>query len=216
MKTLFNFLLILSTIHSLSIEAQVRKKIYRIRVEVEGGVRIKGHLIALQDSGIQILMAGRQTVDTIVSVERIRSLSLRRRNAPGRRFAIGMGLGGAVGVLIGYAGYSDPDCDTGLCIDIAPGLGPVGGSILGGLTGSVVGLVGGLKFKKFRIDGEMGAYQEFKQEILNGPQSTLILARLTTVDNSPLTTHPNIPQTALSTARVFPGLSTPPDRGEFP
>jgi hypothetical protein len=211
-------LVLLFTVASISGYSQLKKKMYSIQLENKQGDRLKGWIIALHDSAIQVWIPGKHSVDTLIAIKNIQRLSVRRKNGPGRGLRYGLLVGGGIGTLLGYASYSPPGCD-GFCIDFGPGLSAVVGAVAGALTGSIVGALGGSTYRNYMIYGDQPSYDAFKAKILNGPKSTMekpIIIRKETTHHSPLTTHPNIPQTVLSTARVFRGLSTPPDRGGFP
>lgn len=166
--TIFS-LLFLTTI-SMSLQAQLKKNSYRVRVESLDGKNENGMLIALNDSTIHLLTSFRPQREMVFSIDGVKTISLRRRNSPGRGFAIGAGIGAGLGALIGWATYSPPDCQGNMgsvCLDGA-GLGAFALGTVGGLSGGFLGLITHLGYKRFAINGDKTKYDEFRRKILNG------------------------------------------------
>lgn len=174
MKNFHIHLLLLFVIASIPAHSQLRRMIYHIEIVSRDGEKLKGRLVTLQDSAIQVLTRGKKPVDTLISIKRIQKLSLRRRNAPERAFGTGFLIGAGTGVLLGYASYS-PGCDgsAGFCIDFGPGLSALVGGVVGGLGGGILGLAIGSSYKKYMIFGDQPSYDAFRRQILAGPKSTL-------------------------------------------
>jgi hypothetical protein len=174
MKNSVFLLVLLFTVVSITVHAQVKRNVYSIKIEDRQGHRLKGWIVVLQDSAIRVLVPGRHPVDTLVAVKNIQRLSVRRKGAPGRGMGYGFLAGGGLGTLIGFATYAPPDCNGSfICLDFGPGLSALAGGMTGGLIGSIVGVAGGSTYKKYMIYGDQPSYEAFKTKILNGPKSTI-------------------------------------------
>lgn len=173
MKNSVFVLVLLFTIVSITVHSQLKKNAYSIRIDDRQGHRLKGWVIALQDSAILVLVPGRHPVDTLIAVKKIQRLWVRRKGAPGRGLGYGVLAGGGLGTLIGYATYTPPDCNGSFfCLDFGPGLSALAGGMAGGLIGGIIGVIGGSAYHKYMIYGDQPSYDSFKTKILNGPKST--------------------------------------------
>lgn len=156
-----------------SAHSQLKKKTYGIKIEILNGGVVKGHLLALGDSSIEVSL-GTKGSDTVFFVHDIKKISLRRIGAPGRGFATGLTLGMGTGFILGYATHSRPDCTNGfICPDLGPGFSGLAGALVGGVAGGVIGVSAGFGYKHFFIDGNRSSYHVLRRKILNGPKSTL-------------------------------------------
>lgn len=163
---------LLATIISVSVQAQLKKNSYRVRIELLNGKNVRGYLTALNDSSIQIRRASTEKVDTLFTVSSIKNLSIRRKNSGGHGFLVGLGVGAGLGALIGYASYSPPDCDGQfICIDFGPGLDTLAGAIAGGLSGGLLGLITGSLYRKIAINGDFALYNQFRKKIFKGKRA---------------------------------------------
>lgn len=139
----------------------MKKKIYRIKIEVSNGGVAKGHLIALGDS-------------SLFSVRDIKKLSLMRRGAVRRGFATGVAIGMGAGFILGYATHTPPTCSgKGVCLDFGPTFSGLIAGFLAGGAGGLVGIGNRLGYRHFLIDGDKTTYLVFRHKMLNGPRSTL-------------------------------------------
>ena len=151
-----------------SLQAQGRIKAYHARIELKGGSTVKGFILNLNDSSIQLYRGKGPNNDTTLNVSQIKILSLRIKNAPGRRFLAGFALGAVLGAGIGYATYSTPECNGGFCIDFGPSYSALGGAFLGSIGGGLIGLLTGLNYNHFGINGDVTKYQELRTKMLMG------------------------------------------------
>ncbi len=165
MKVSPYLLVVLFTITLMQSQGQVKKTIYRTRIEFLNGEIAKGYLFALNDSNIQISTSFKPFSDTIFAIHQIKKISLRKKNAKGNGFLIGMASGAVVGAVIGYASYSPPPpCVGGFCINLfdGPDYSALGGAILGSLTGGMLGLAAGARYKKYVINGDIAKYNNLR------------------------------------------------------
>lgn len=170
MKASYFFSLTLIIAISMSVDAQVMKKAYRVRIELSESSIVKGHLKALNDSGIELRMHGRGKIDTVILISHIRSIALRRRYAPVKGFFIGLGVGTLVGAGIGYGTYSPANCGNNLIclLEFERELRALTVGFAGSVAGSFSGLAIGFSYKAFRINGDIRKYHVVRNQILNG------------------------------------------------
>lgn len=171
MKTTLVFLLLLGPLVAV---AQLKKNSYRVHVQFIDGSRVKGTLLALYDSGIRVSTWTKPRVDTIFRIADIKTLSLRRRNAPERGFGLGAAAGAVVGAAFGYMAYQRPDCEgTFICMDFGPGFTALAGACSGAVAGGLIGLVNGSGYRRIDVDGDPQKFEVLRIKLLSGPRSTL-------------------------------------------
>lgn len=170
MKTTCFLSLILLIVLCVSVEAQVKRKVYRVRVELFGSDIVKGHLRSLNDSSIELQMHGRGKIDTVILISHIKSIALRQRFAPVKGFFIGLGVGTLVGAGIGYGTYSPINCGNNwtCLLELERELRALTVGFAGSVAGSFSGLAIGFSYKTFRIHGDIRKYHVVRHQILNG------------------------------------------------
>ena len=147
--------------------AQLLENTYRIHVHLSNGGHVKGWLLSVTDSSVNVLITGRPDRDTAVVFRDIDRVSVRRKGSPGKGFVVGFSAGTVVGGLVGYASYSPPDCDGSFfCFDFGPGMSAMGGAVTGGFGAGLVGLVSGFTYKRFVISGDRIKFAVFRIELV--------------------------------------------------
>ena len=126
-----------------------RKKTYKAIIVLNNGKSIRGTLIDIARDSMHLLIS--KSIAPI-SLSDIQTLKVRRKGAVGTGILIGVCSGVFLGYIIGYQTYSPPECSGGLCIDFGPHFSGVAGSLLGILSGSLVGAVIGSGSKEITLD----------------------------------------------------------------
>lgn len=163
MKASHYILLVLFTIIFFQAKSQLKKTVYRAKIELQNGEMVKGLLYALNDSSITIIKSIKPAKDTTFAISQIKEIRLRKKSAGVKGFAFGAASGAVIGSLIGYISYSPPACDgTFFCIDFGPGFSALGGAFIGTVSGGILGLATGASYKKFVINGDIAKYNNLR------------------------------------------------------
>lgn len=132
-------------------------KVYTAFIYPMKGGKIKGTLYKVHDLAIEVK---NRKGNTIVPVETIRIITVRKKNAELTGLLVGTGLGMLVGGILGSAAYPEPDQDS---FEIfGPGFYVISGMVLGVLIGGGVGDSIGRKGYRVRIIGEQKNFEEQK------------------------------------------------------
>ena len=163
-------------------------------IRLTDGSKAKGWFYSMNDSQVLLLSsavrqlktadAGLPGQSTSFSVNRIQSISLKKKGATLKGTLLGFGIGAVAGVIIGFASGDDPVASypppggdptgfggLGAAIQNAFALTAaekaVGGGILLGFTGAITGtLIGALVKKKFLIGGKQQRYRDLQGELM--------------------------------------------------
>ncbi|MEO5601840.1 MAG: hypothetical protein ABIR06_13020 [Cyclobacteriaceae bacterium] len=141
---------------------QGKKIFYSAKIELQNGDIVKGYLIALHDSSIQIQLKVRPPEDTLFTIDRIKIISLRRRNAIDVGLLAGIGTGLVIGIAINAA-KPPPPCSDLLCtnvfVDVSTNLFGLEAPLIGMAVGGALGMAIGSAHNDFVIHGDFGLYQ---------------------------------------------------------
>lgn len=141
---------------------QGKKNFYSAKIELQNGIIAKGYLIALYDSSIQIQLKVRPPKDTLFTIDRIKIISLRRRNAIDVGLLAGIGTGLVIGIVINAAKPPPPCSDlfcTNVFLDVSTNLFGFEAPLIGMAVGGALGMAIGSAPKDFVIHGDIGLYQ---------------------------------------------------------
>jgi len=141
-----------------------------VRVALKSGETLKGVLIRTTRDSLTMQKKIRNLPPTSIAASDISSIRIRGKKALWIGLAIGAGTGVVASGITGYASYSPtPYCAANpndlFCFnELDQALNTFAGAVIGGLTGSLVGLAIGSASKEFKIEGDQAQFDLFATE----------------------------------------------------
>jgi len=153
-----------------------RHKRYIVRITLNSEEILKGELIRATRDSLTVQKKIRNLPPTRVAASEIKSIRIRGKIAVWTGLSIGASTGIVVGGIAGYATYSPTSyCSSNpsspFCFnELGQGVNTFVGAVIGGLTGSLLGLAIGTANREFIVEGNQAQFDlfanEFKEKVL--------------------------------------------------
>ena len=156
-NVLFCVIIAFSVFNIYSQDANRQRNIFKVWVDLNHEIDIRGYLVELKDSSV-VIIDNLMFEKREIKISAIKQLKFRSKGRIGRGLAIGAGTGLVLGVIGGYAdGDDEPGFLSLTAEDKAIGLGFTMLTIGGGI-GAIVGAIK----KKYKLNGQQESYNSYR------------------------------------------------------